>query len=94
MIKITKKPDEVIVELPIRSLTFSRLTFDKISDNIYFIYRLTPTSLKIIREKGNIEELNMGHWLSLYNKHQTNFNDRTIKSLDVSFLIKEKILTT
>lgn len=89
MIKIEKTKEKVSVHLPIRVINFDREYFDWISDNIYFIYSKTPNSNKIIREKGNIEELNMGHWLCLFNRYQANFNDKTMKTLDVDFIIRE-----
>jgi hypothetical protein len=92
MIKITKDTYYVYVELSITTLTFDRAQFDLISDHIYFLTRKSSISNEIIREKGTIEELNMGHWLCLRNKYQTNFNDHTMKSLDVEYLIREHII--
>jgi hypothetical protein len=92
MIKITKNKYEVFVELPITTITFDRTQFDLISDHIYFLTRKSSISDEIIRQKVNIEELNMGHWLCLRNKYQTNFNDHTMKSLDVEYLIREHII--
>jgi hypothetical protein len=92
MIKIEKNSYEVFVELPIKTLKFDRDQFDLISDNIYFLTRKSSISKEIIRQKGNIEDLNMGHWLCIKNKYQTNFNSYTIKSLDVEHLIKEFII--
>jgi hypothetical protein len=92
MIKIEKFIEEVIVELPIKTLKFDRDVFDKISDNIYFLTRKSSISKEIIRQKGNIEELNMGHWMCLSTRYQSNFNDPKLKSLDVEFLIKEHII--
>ena len=92
MIKITKNNYEVFVELPITILTFDRAQFDLISDHIYFLTRKSSISNEIIRQKGTIEELNMGHWLCIKNKYQTNFNDHTLKSLDVEYLISQYII--
>jgi len=92
MIKIEKNKYEVIVELPIKTLTFDRTRFDLISNNIYFLTRKSSSNDEIVREKGNIEDLNMGHWLCLKSKYQTHFNDPYLKSLDVEYLIREHIL--
>jgi|688.fasta_scaffold188780_3 hypothetical protein len=92
MIKITKDTYYVYVELPITTLTFDRTQFDLISDHIYFLTRKSSISNEIIRQKGNIEELNMGHWLCIKNKYQTKFNDHTLKSLDVEYLISQYII--
>jgi hypothetical protein len=92
MIKITKNKYEVFVELPIQTITFDRTQFDLISDHIYFLTRKSSISNEIIREKGTIEELNMGHWLCIKNKYQTNFNQHQLKSLDVEYLIREFII--
>jgi hypothetical protein len=92
MIKITKENYKVIVELPIRTLEFDRAAFDLISDHIYFFTRKSSISSEIIRQKGNIEDLNMGHWMCIANRYQTNFNDHTIKSLDVEHLISEYLI--
>lgn len=92
MIKITKENYKVIVELPIRILEFDRAAFDLISENIYFLTRKSSISSEIIRKKGNIEDLNMGHWLCIANRYQTNFNDYTTKSLDVEHLISEYLI--
>lgn len=88
MIEIQKLPDSVKVYLPIKTLNFDRDYFNWISDNIYFIYTQSSTSTKIIREKGKIEDLNMGHWLCLNNKYQSKFNDSTMKSLDVDHIVR------
>lgn len=92
MIKIEKYPDVVKVHLPIETIVFDLYQFNEISDNIYLIRYPNPNPLIIIREKGTIEELNMGHWLSLKKRYQTKFNDSNLKSLDVEFLIKEGII--
>jgi hypothetical protein len=92
MIKITKNKYEVFVELPITTITFDKTQFDLISDHIYFLTRKSSISDEIVRKKGNIEELNMGHWLCLRDKYQTNFNDYAMKSLDVEYLIREHII--
>lgn len=92
MIKITKNEYEVFVKLPIMTLTFDRTQFDLISDHIYFLTRKSSISTDIVRQKGNIEELNMGHWLCIKNKYQTNFNQHQLKSLDVEYLIREFII--
>ena len=92
MIKIEKNTYEVFVELPIETLKFDRAQFELISDNIYFLTRKSSISKEIIRQKGNIEDLNMGHWLCLKNKYQTKFNDPNLKSLDVEYLIKKFII--
>jgi len=92
MIKIEKNTYEVFVELPIKTLKFDRAQFELISDNIYFLTRKSSISKEIVRQKGNIEDLNMGHWLCLKNKYQTNFNSNELKSLDVEHLIKEFII--
>jgi hypothetical protein len=92
MIKIKKFIEEVIVELPIKTLKFDRDVFDKVSDNIYFLTRKSSISKEIVRQKGNIEELNMGHWMCLSARYQSNFNDITMKSLDVNYLIDQKII--
>jgi hypothetical protein len=92
MIKIEKYPDVVKVYLPIKTLTFDRTQFELISDNIYFLTRKSITSKEIVRQKGNIDELNMGHWLCIETRYQTNFNDNNLKSVDVEFLIKENII--
>lgn len=92
MIKIEKYPDVVKVHLPIKTLNFDRTQFELISNNIYFLTRKSTISKEIIRQKGNIDEMNMGHWMCLYNSYQTNFNDPNLKSLDVEFLIKEGII--
>ena len=92
MIKIEKNKYEVIVELPIETLTFDRTQFELISNNIYFLTRKSSSNDEIVRVKGNIEDLNMGHWLCLKSKYQTNFNDPNLKSLDVEYLIWEHIL--
>ena len=88
MIKIEKYPDTVKVYLPIKTLIFDRAYFDWFSDNIYFFYTQSHTSTKIIREKGNIEDMNMGHWLCLKNHYQPKFNDSTIKCLDVESIVQ------
>lgn len=87
MIKIEKTEYLVKVHLPIQTINFNRPYFDWLCDNIYFLSTQSPTSTKIIREKGNIEDMNMGHWLCLYGQYQTKFNDETRKSLDVDYLI-------
>ena len=92
MIKITKDSYEVFVELPITTLKFDRDKFELIADNIYFITRETFTSDKIIRKKGNIEDMNMGHWLCLSKKFQSNFNDHKLKSLDVEHLLNLRLI--
>lgn len=92
MIKIEKYPDVVKVILPIKTLTFDRTQFDLISENIYFLTRKSSISKEIIRQKGNIDDLNMGHWMCLNNRYQTYFNDPNLKSLDVEFLIKDGII--
>ena len=92
MIKITKNNYEVFVELPITTLTFDRAQFDLISDHIYFLTRKSSISDEIIRQKGTIEELNMGHWLCIKNRYQTQFNDHTLKSLDIEYLISQYII--
>lgn len=92
MIKIEKYPDVVKVILPIKTITFDRTQFDLISENIYFLTRKSTISKEIIRQKGNIDDLNMGHWMCLNGRYQTNFNDPNLKSLDVEFLIKDGIL--
>ena len=92
MIKIEKNQDKVKVYLPIDTLTFDRPHFDEISENIYFIKYMNLTQSGKIREKGNIEDLNMGHWLCIKNKYQTIFNDPNLKSLDVNYLIKQSII--
>jgi hypothetical protein len=92
MIKIEKTLDKVKVYLPIETISFDREQFDLISDNIYLIRWLTPTETGKVREKGTIEELNMGHWLCIKNRYQTQFNDPNLKSLDIQFLIKENII--
>jgi len=92
MIKIEKYPDVVKVYLPIKTLTFDRTQFELITDNIYFITRKSTISNEIIRQKGNIDDLNMANWLCLYHKHQAHFNDPSFKSLDVDFLINEGII--
>lgn len=88
MIKIEKTEYLVKVHLPIKTLKFDRPYFDWICDNIYFISTQSPTSSKIIREKGNIEDLNMGHFMCLFEEYQADFNDKTIKSLDVESIVE------
>jgi hypothetical protein len=92
MIKITEQEYTVIVELPIRTLEFNKVAFNLISDNIYFKTRKSSISNEIIRQKGNIEDLNMGHWMCIANRYQTNFNDHSMKSLDVEHLISEYLI--
>ena len=92
MIKIEKTLDNVKVYLPIKTLTFDREQFDEISENIYLIKWMNLTESGKVREKGSIEDLNMGHWLCIKNKYQTQFNDPELKSLDIQFLIKQNIL--
>lgn len=92
MIKIEKFPDVVKVILPIKTLTFDRTQFELISDNIYFLTRKSTISKEIIRQKGNIDDLNMGHWMCINSRYQIYFNDHNLKSLDVDFLIKDGII--
>jgi hypothetical protein len=92
MIKIEKYPDVVKVHLPIETLIFDLHQFNKISDNIYLIRYTNQDLSSIVREKGTIEELNMGHWLCLKKRYQTKFNDPKLKSLDVEYLLKEGIV--
>lgn len=92
MIKIKKTLTNVLVHLPIKTLNFDRDHFELISDHIYFLTRKSSISDEIIRQRGNIEDLNMGHWLCIDNKIQTNFNDYKLKSLDVDYLKKELII--
>jgi hypothetical protein len=92
MITITKNSYEVFVELPIKTIKLDRTRFDLITDNIYFLTRKSSISNEIIRQKGNIEDLNMGHWLCIESRYQTNFNDHKMKSLDVQHLIYEFII--
>jgi hypothetical protein len=92
MIKITEHEYTVTVELPIRTLEFNKVAFNLISDNIYFLTRKSSISKEIIRQKGNIEDLNMGHWMCIANRYQTNFNDHSMKSLDVEHLISEYLI--
>ncbi|NBW12729.1 MAG: hypothetical protein EBR82_32360 [Caulobacteraceae bacterium] len=92
MIKIEKTLDQVKVYLPIETLTFDRGQFDLICDNIFLIKYSSHDNSNRIREKSNIEDLNMGHWLCLKNKYQTKFNDPNLKSLDVEYLIKKFII--
>jgi hypothetical protein len=92
MIKIEKFPDVVKVYLPIETLTFDRSQFELISDNIYLIKYPNPDPANIIRDKGNIDDLNMGHWMCLKHKYQTKFNDPNLPSLDITYLLKENII--
>ena len=92
MIKIEKFTDVVKVELPMKTLIFDRTQFDLISENIYFKMCVDTNNRFLVREKGNIDDLNMGHWMCLSNRYQTYFNDPNLKSLDVEFLIKDGIL--
>jgi hypothetical protein len=92
MIQIEKYSNIVKVHLPIETITFDLDQFNEISDNIYLIRYPNPDPSSIIREKGTIEELNMGHWLCLKKRYQSNFNDPKLKSLDIEFLIKEHII--
>lgn len=92
MFKIEKTENDVFVHLPIETLIFDKHQFDLISENIFLISIQNTTLGKIVREKGNIEDLNMSHWLCLKNRYQTNFNDVTFKSLDVDYLKSELII--
>jgi len=92
MIKIEKNSYEVFVELPIKTLKFDRAQFELICDHIYFLTRKSSISNEIIRQKGTIEELNMGHWMCISNKYQSNFNDHNMKSLDIEYLISEHLI--
>jgi hypothetical protein len=92
MIKITKDSYEVFVELPITTIKFDRDKFDLITDNIYFLTRKSLTSDEIVREKGNIEDMNMGHWLCIKHKWQSTFNDHKLKSLDVEHLLNLRLI--
>ena len=88
MIKIEKTEYLVKVHLPIQTINFDRSYFDWLCDNIYFFSTQSPTSTKIIREKGNIEDMNMGHFLCLKNEYQADFNDKSMKVLDVESIVE------
>jgi hypothetical protein len=89
MIKIEKTEYLVKVHLPIQTINFDRPYFDWLCDNIYFLSTQSPNSIKIIREKGNIEDMNMGHFLCLKNEYQANFNDKNMKVLDVESIVED-----
>jgi hypothetical protein len=92
MIKIEKTENLVKVYHPLKTITFDILTFNKICDNIFLIWGDSIIKDKIIREKSNIEELNLSNWYCLDQRHQAKYNDRQQKSLDVEYLIKMGII--